>query len=105
VTLDPVSVRVSHLKGVHSLGDVRSLGDRANLGAEATRDLPSDQITSAFPETHITGGLASDQRSKYQRFPGDSRYRGTGQRPKYQRNPGVFIIFSVPVSLPPQETG
>jgi hypothetical protein len=33
---DTVSVRVSHFKGVRSLGDVRSLGHSAALGAEAT---------------------------------------------------------------------
>jgi hypothetical protein len=48
---DPVSVRDSHLEGVHYLGEVRSLGDSATLGAEATQGLPSDQSTSVFPET------------------------------------------------------
>jgi hypothetical protein len=48
---DPISVRVSHFKGVPSLGDVRSLAHSANLGAETAGGLTSAQSISAFPES------------------------------------------------------
>jgi hypothetical protein len=45
---DPVIFRVSHLKGVPFLGNEYS----TNLGgAVATRELVSDQSTSAFPDS------------------------------------------------------
>jgi hypothetical protein len=50
---DFVAVRVSHFKGVRSLGDLRNLGHSAALGAEAVREL--------------------GQRPKNQRFPGESK--------------------------------
>ena len=51
VFADPVSVRVTHSKVVHGIGDVRSLGHSAALGNEVTRGLASNQSNSAFSES------------------------------------------------------
>jgi hypothetical protein len=107
---DPVSVRVNHLQGTRSLGDIRSLGHSAAIGTEAAGGPAINQRTSAFPESPARlRGKGIELPS--QRSPGHSASLGADATDSLVRDqctiafPKCLSSPVFPSSLPPQEAG